>query len=761
LKVAYIKLTNLRFFIRYFCTVLRGFNEVMSSRPKFPYLKKGQGHLKYSKIDYNKVNTKKAHLSEKKPREMSRSPEVCADRSSPMNLPNHQNNKHNQDEALSLNFNIQQNQSLSAESSRFNYSQRSEIENMEMRHFEIFEKFAQELSLNDTESYQRLLNAVCNFSSPEIGDSAHTTNVAAKLHSDSPAVISVDGKPVSNDEHTHSTSPDFVIPTSKAEIVPPLTATVDSTAPRVDANNGYTSNDQSVATSVFEMLNRPGRKFSAVASAGPALRHDVPTVREEAFKGAHDTSTLSTSSSVSQSSEMQKRLEKMITQLENDAKGIERVQAKLAKDTNALEAAKRDLQKQMEDFDKEKQEHFKSIDNERQYLRQQLATSAKKGDDVTNILRLQITDLQNEICDKEARASGLRGRIRILESELTAAKDELQTLKERCHTLEELNSRLDRENTQMRLKVSKFQGGISKAPSSSTVAGSFPCSVKMVPKGGGPLEKNSSLKKSNNKEKEKTVRFLIPEDEPQFSRTEDRAIQTDLSPTTTVKQQHLPFATVVHHVHKNDNCPLNSREQVSQFIDQGFLGKSPPQATFERIRQDGSVEVIYGNGTIQELSADGERVTYHYCNGDSRRFLADGSEVYHFGSKGIVQVREPSGIIKLKYKDGRVEVHYPDSRIDIEIPNEARATIYPDGRQTKIFQDGTTVERAADGTEVVHFVDGSKEVRHKDYLRREFPCGDVKFKYSDGTEETRYASGRVRVKDKNGKVIRDEILPKQ
>ncbi|KRY91451.1 Centromere protein J [Trichinella pseudospiralis] len=736
----------------------------MSSRPKFPYLKKGEGHLKYSKIDYNKANLKKAPFSEEKPREMSKSPEICADRSSPKNLPNHGSNGQNQDEALSLNCNMQQNQSLSADSSRFNYSQRSEIENIEMRHFELFEKFAHELSLNDTESYQRLLNAVCNFSSPEIGDAAQTTNVVARLHSDSPVVISVDGKPVSNDEHTHSTSPDLVIPTSKAETVPPLTATVDNIVPRVDANNGCTtSNDQSVATSVFEMLNRPGGKSSAVASAGPALRHDAPTVREEAFKGLQDTSTLSTSSSASQSSEMQKRLEKMITQLEGDAKGIERVQAKLAKDTNALEAAKRDLQKQMKDFEREKQEHFKSIESERQYLRQQLATCAKKGDDVTNILRLQITDLQNEICDKEARASGLRGRIRSLESELTATRDELQTLKERCHTLEELNSRLDRENTQMRLKMSKFQGGIAKVPSSSTVAGSFPCSVKMVPK-SGPLEKNSSLKKSTNKEKEKTVRFLIPEHEPQFSRTEDRAIQTDLLPTASTskaEQQQLPFATVVRHVHSDSNCPLNSREQVSQFIEQGFLGKSPPQATFERIRQDGSVEVIYGNGTIQEVSADGERVTYHYCNGDSRRFLADGSEVYHFGSKGIVQIREPSGIIKLKYKDGRVEVHYPDNRIDIEIPNEARATIYPDGRQTKIFQDGTTVEKAADGTEVVHFVDGSKEVRHKDYLRREFPCGDVKFKYSDGTEETRYASGRVRVKDKHGKVIRDEIVPKQ
>lgn len=39
--------------------------------------------------------------------------------------------------------------------------------------------------------------------------------------------------------------------------------------------------------------------------------------------------------------------------------------------------------------------------------------------------------------------------------------------------------------------------------------------------------------------------------------------------------------------------------------------------------------------------------------------------------------------------------------------------------------------------------------------RREFPDGTVKLVYNDGTSETRYASGRVRIKDKHGGLIMD------
>lgn len=41
------------------------------------------------------------------------------------------------------------------------------------------------------------------------------------------------------------------------------------------------------------------------------------------------------------------------------------------------------------------------------------------------------------------------------------------------------------------------------------------------------------------------------------------------------------------------------------------------------------------------------------------------------------------------------------------------------------------------------------------FQRREFPDGTVKLVYNDGTSETRYASGRVRIKDKHGNLIMD------
>lgn len=41
------------------------------------------------------------------------------------------------------------------------------------------------------------------------------------------------------------------------------------------------------------------------------------------------------------------------------------------------------------------------------------------------------------------------------------------------------------------------------------------------------------------------------------------------------------------------------------------------------------------------------------------------------------------------------------------------------------------------------------------FQRREFPDGTMKLVYNDGTSETRYASGRVRIKDKHGNLIMD------
>ena len=39
--------------------------------------------------------------------------------------------------------------------------------------------------------------------------------------------------------------------------------------------------------------------------------------------------------------------------------------------------------------------------------------------------------------------------------------------------------------------------------------------------------------------------------------------------------------------------------------------------------------------------------------------------------------------------------------------------------------------------------------------RREYPDGTVKTLFNDGRQETRYANGRTRVKDKDGNLVHD------
>ena len=60
-----------------------------------------------------------------------------------------------------------------------------------------------------------------------------------------------------------------------------------------------------------------------------------------------------------------------------------------------------------------------------------------------------------------------------------------------------------------------------------------------------------------------------------------------------------------------------------------------------------------------------------------------------------------------------------------------------------------------DGTKEIQFNTGQKEVHTADYKRREYPDGTVKTVFSDGRQETRYPTGRLRIKDKDGNVLSD------
>ncbi|KHJ49611.1 hypothetical protein D918_00738 [Trichuris suis] len=685
----------------------------MSDSGPFPFLKRGDGMKKYSKIQYPIYKRASSNGAVTSAGELERNRVDCAS-----------------DAALQENVSGESVSSVTASPST---SCLQAMENIEVKQFELLEKLAQELSLSDSSAYLRLLNEV---------QLVHVISAGVPFQ-----YVPGGAEPKSTEVAYESPIGLGLTPSS-------LSSPAGSARPpTIQRHSGYAALNQPLHPNTIgdhspevpngsqpDMQSGPFLLSSEQGSAVTAVSLSKQPVETAAILPS------SISSSADSTIALQKRLECMVEQLEKDARDVESVQAILAKKSALLESEKLQLEKERADFEKEREEQVKSISSERQFLRQQQKATRKKESDVVAVLRQQISDLQNEICDKEARCSGLRSRIRTLESELNACKDDLVRWREKYRHVEESNVRLDQENAQLRLKLNTIRNG---GPSVDTETSALLIHDKV--KG---IQRSSLAKKTCAKAPggDKSVRFLLPDEEPaEFVRTENRAIQTDLD---IPLEAPLVIPSIVAHqkIGATNNRPDERTTEILRH----------PARTFERVRADGSTESMFANGTVQEVSPDGQTVTYHYSNGDSRRLLPDGSEVYLFSCKRLVQIRDPSGLLKLKHSDGRTEIHHLDGRIEVAFPEDGSTmTVFPDGRQSKRFADGTTAERNLDGTEIFCFKDGSKETRCKDYMRRYFPNGDVKIKHADGTEETRYATGRLRLKDPSGKVIRDEIVARK
>lgn len=59
------------------------------------------------------------------------------------------------------------------------------------------------------------------------------------------------------------------------------------------------------------------------------------------------------------------------------------------------------------------------------------------------------------------------------------------------------------------------------------------------------------------------------------------------------------------------------------------------------------------------------------------------------------------------------------------------------------------------GERILLLPNGQKEIHSNSHKRREYPDGTVKIVFPDGSQETRYSNGRVRLKNKEGKLIMD------
>ncbi|XP_077857306.1 T-complex protein 10A homolog 1 [Macaca mulatta] len=103
----------------------------------------------------------------------------------------------------------------------------------------------------------------------------------------------------------------------------------------------------------------------------------------------------------------------------------------------------------------------------------------------------------------------------------------------------------------------------------------------------------------------------------------------------------------------------------------------------------------------------------------------------------------------------QVEKFYPDGSKEIVFP-DGTVKYLKDGQEETLFPDGTIVRVERNGDKTIVLSNGQKEIHTAQFKRREYPDGTIKTVYCSGCQETKYASGRVKIKDEAGNIILDE-----
>ncbi|MEJ1275466.1 t-complex protein 10b [Cricetulus griseus] len=182
--------------------------------------------------------------------------------------------------------------------------------------------------------------------------------------------------------------------------------------------------------------------------------------------------------------------------------------------------------------------------------------------------------------------------------------------------------------------------------------------------------------------------------------------------------------------------------------------KRHPNGKVEQVLSDGRTIITFPNGTRKEISADKKTVLIKFFNGDMKKVKPDQRVIYYYADAQTTHTTYPDGVEVVQFPNKWTEKFYPDG---------SKKTVFPDGtvKQLKdgceetVFPDGTHVIVKRNGDKIIMFSNGQKEIHTARFKRREFPDGTTKTVYCNGCQETKYASGRVRVKDEMGTVILD------
>ncbi|XP_019507952.1 PREDICTED: centromere protein J isoform X1 [Hipposideros armiger] len=439
-------------------------------------------------------------------------------------------------------------------------------------------------------------------------------------------------------------------------------------------------------------------------------------------------------------------LREKIIELETEIEKFKAENTSLAKLRIERENALEKLRKEIADFEQQKakelarieefkKEEMRKLQKERKVFEKYTTVARtfpdKKEREEIQALKQQVADLQEDLKRKEAKWSSTHGRLR---SQIEMLVKENTDLREEIKVME-------------RFRLDAWKKAEATEISTKTVQ------CRTAEKKEGSTNSSVRIQKSQNSsgtQPEKYKKNTLPTQgtPPRRWKSVPPRGSCSLDKGQTALPGEPPEPVGLPDPEYKEEEEKEEKEEI-----QGEI--SHPDGKIEKVFKNGCRVILFPNGTRKEVSADGKTVTVTFFNGDVKQVMPDERVIYYYAATQTTHTTYLDGLEVLHFSNGQIEKYFPDGRKEITFPDQTIKNLFVDGEEESIFPDGTIVRVQRDGNKIIEFHNGQRELHTIQFKRREYPDGTVKTVYANGHQETKYTSGRVRVKDKDGNILMD------
>uniref|UniRef100_A0A8D2N0F7 Centrosomal P4.1-associated protein n=1 Tax=Zonotrichia albicollis TaxID=44394 RepID=A0A8D2N0F7_ZONAL len=450
-------------------------------------------------------------------------------------------------------------------------------------------------------------------------------------------------------------------------------------------------------------------------------------------------------------------LRERLAELEKEIERFRAENTTLSKLREEREHALANIRKEASDFEQKKaqelaeieeykKKEIKKLQKERKvfekYTTEARAIPDKKERDEIQALKQQIAELQEDLKRKEAKWSTTHRR---LKDQIEALVNENFELKEEIRIMEKfrLEAWKKVEAARSKKKIENLGMSLNRGESCLPNRG-------LKSRSASPLLPVQKCSKINGKSYSQAKVGKLPRT-PASGRANERNNSEAMTALEDSSQSIMDTSPNEAYVSPPFAPAFTGSEEIQRET-------AYPDGKVEKVLKNGCHLIFFPNGTWKKVGSDGKTITVTFFNGDVKQIMPDQTVIYYYADAKTTHTTYTDGLEVLQFSNGQIEKHYPDGTKEITFPDQTIKSLFTDGQEESILPDGTVIRVQRDGTKTIEFNNGQRELHTPQFKRREYPDGSVKTVYMNGQQETKYGSGRVRIKDKDGNIIMDTKL---